>query len=73
MSSSDLWAYLPLLIILIYVTLAALALLLLYGIIRVAVARGMRDHQRWLEQTGRVAGPGAGPATSYTPDGPRRF
>lgn len=27
-----------------------LALLLLYGIIRVAVARGMRDHYLWLEK-----------------------
>ena len=28
----------------------ALALLLLYGVVRVAVARGMRDHHRWLEK-----------------------
>ena len=28
----------------------AAALLLLYGVIRVAVARGMRDHHKWLEK-----------------------
>lgn len=72
MSSSDLWAYLPLLGILFYLILVALALLLLYGIIRVAVARGMRDHQQWLEHTGRVGGPGAGPAVAH-PDDSRRF
>jgi hypothetical protein len=29
---------------------ACLTLLVLYGIIRVAVARGMRDHHLWLEK-----------------------
>lgn len=70
MSSSGLWAYLPLIGILFYLALAALALLL-NGVIRAAVTRGMRDHQQWLERTGRASGPGAGPA-SYTPDAPHR-
>ncbi len=29
---------------------ACIALLLLYGVIRVAVARGLRDHYLWLER-----------------------
>ena len=40
---------------------ACLALLLLYGIIRVAVARGMRDHFLWLEKN-RPAGRQTPPA-----------
>jgi len=36
--------------LLIPVLAGAVSLLLLYGIIRVAVARGMRDHQLWMEK-----------------------
>ncbi len=72
MASSDFWVYLPLIGIAFYLALAALALLLLYGVIRVAVARGMRDHQQWLERTGRASTPDTGPA-SYTPGAARRF
>lgn len=32
------------------VMIGAVTLLLLYGIIRVAVARGLRDHQLWMEK-----------------------
>lgn len=35
-----------------------LLLLLLYGVIRVAVARGMRDHYEWVEKN-RPNGPNA--------------
>jgi len=43
------WWYL-LFPILIYAIGVALALLLLYCVIRVAVARGLRDHQLWMER-----------------------
>lgn len=43
------WWYL-LLPILLYVVGVAIILLLLYGVIRVGVARGMRDHQLWMER-----------------------
>ncbi|WP_403021006.1 hypothetical protein [Salinibacterium sp. GXW1014] len=33
-----------------WVVVPAMALLLLYGVIRVAVARGLRDHQLWMEK-----------------------
>jgi len=36
--------------ILLYVVGVAITLLLLYGVIRVGVARGMRDHQLWMER-----------------------
>ena len=36
--------------ILVPVVGTCVALLLLYGVIRVAVARGMRDHYRWMER-----------------------
>lgn len=34
----------------LYVVGVAITLLLLYGVIRVGVARGMRDHQLWMER-----------------------
>ncbi|TFB58966.1 hypothetical protein [Cryobacterium sp. Sr3] len=51
----DLVAMTSLYVLLFSVVGACLALLLLYGIIRVAVARGMRDHYLWLEKN-RPAG-----------------
>ena len=36
--------------VLLYVVGVALALLLLYSVIRVGVARGLRDHQLWMER-----------------------
>lgn len=36
--------------VVIYIVGVAIALLLLYGVIRVGVARGMRDHQLWMER-----------------------
>ena len=36
--------------VLIPTMITIVAMLLLYGIIRVAVARGLRDHQLWLEK-----------------------
>jgi len=38
------------LIILGWVIAITTALLLLYGVIRVAVGRGLRDHQKWMEK-----------------------
>jgi hypothetical protein len=46
--------------ILFYVVGVAIALLLLYAVIRVGVSRGMRDHQRWMERNRPQAPP-------YTP------
>ncbi len=43
------WYYL-LLPFLLSVLGAALALLLLYYVIRAAIARGLRDHQLWMER-----------------------
>lgn len=31
------------------------ALLLIYGVVRVAVSRGLRDHHHWLEKNRRAA------------------
>lgn len=36
--------------IIAYIVVPCLALLILYAIIRIAVARGLRDHQRWMEK-----------------------
>lgn len=36
--------------IIVWVVLPCLALLLLYSLIRTAVARGLRDHQLWMEK-----------------------
>ncbi|MDQ1543656.1 MAG: hypothetical protein QOK08_1294 [Actinomycetota bacterium] len=36
--------------IIVWVVLPCLVLLLLYCVIRVAVARGLRDHQLWMEK-----------------------
>ena len=36
--------------LLIPILISIVSLLLLYGIVRVAVARGMRDHQLWMEK-----------------------
>ena len=36
--------------ILVPALIAIVSLLLLYGIVRVAVARGLRDHQLWMEK-----------------------
>jgi len=36
--------------IIVYIVLPCLSLLIFYAIIRVAVSRGMRDHQRWMEK-----------------------
>lgn len=36
--------------IIVWVVLPCLALLLLYSLIRTAVARGLRDHQLWTEK-----------------------
>tara|TARA_B100000519_G_C14225774_1_gene429921 strand:- start:1548 stop:1769 length:222 start_codon:yes stop_codon:yes gene_type:complete len=33
-----------------YVVVSVALALLLYGVVRVAVARGIRDHHRWLEK-----------------------
>lgn len=46
----DSFGWLLLYPMLIYVIGIALALLLLYCVIRVAVARGLRDHQLWMER-----------------------
>jgi uncharacterized membrane protein len=46
--------------ILLYLVGIAITLLLLYGVIRVGVARGMRDHQLWMERNRPQAPP-------YTP------
>jgi uncharacterized membrane protein len=47
--------------ILVAVIPTVIALLLLYGVVRVAVARGLRDHQLWMEKNR----PTAGPPTEY--------
>ena len=52
--------------ILLYVVGVAISLLLLYGVIRVGVSRGMRDHYQWVERT-RPTRP------AFDPEGPRRF
>ena len=52
--------------ILLYLVGLAIALLLLYGVIRVGVSRGMRDHYQWVERTRPVR-------PEYDPEGPRRF
>jgi len=52
--------------ILLWIVGTAIALLLLYGVVRVAVARGLRDHQLWMERM-RPQGP------AYGPDTPRQF
>ena len=52
--------------ILMYLVGVAIVLLLLYGVIRVGVARGMRDHHQWLERN-RPQGPSLGEGA------PRRF
>jgi len=36
--------------LLVPVLVSIVSLLLLYGVVRVAVARGMRDHQLWMEK-----------------------
>jgi hypothetical protein len=36
--------------IIVWIVLPCLALLLLYLIIRTAIARGLRDHQLWMEK-----------------------
>lgn len=36
--------------IILSVVVPCIALLLLYGVIRVGVARGLRDHQQWMEK-----------------------
>jgi uncharacterized membrane protein len=36
--------------ILIPILASCIGLLLLYGVVRVAVARGLRDHQLWMEK-----------------------
>ncbi|AYF98652.1 hypothetical protein D7I47_10550 [Protaetiibacter intestinalis] len=61
--SSWTWMLLPLLA---YVIGIAIALLLLYAVIRVGVARGLRDHQLWMERN-RPQGP------NFDPNGTRRF
>jgi uncharacterized membrane protein len=38
------------------IVLGCVGLLLLYGIVRVAVARGMRDHQLWMEKNRPASG-----------------
>lgn len=52
--------------ILLWLVGVAIVLLLLYGVIRVGVARGLRDHQLWMERM-RPQGP------TYGSDTPRRF
>ena len=59
------WTYL-LIPILLYLVGAAITLLLLYGVIRVGVSRGMRDHQHWLDRMQPQR-------PQYDPEGPRRF
>ena len=36
--------------LILWVVLPCIALLLLYSVIRTAVARGLRDHQKWMEK-----------------------
>ena len=36
--------------VIVPVLISILALLLIYGVVRVAVARGLRDHQLWMER-----------------------
>ncbi|MCW4386252.1 hypothetical protein OH146_10760 [Salinibacterium sp. SYSU T00001] len=36
--------------IVVWVVVPALTLLLLYGVIRIGVARALRDHQLWMEK-----------------------
>ena len=50
----------PLAITSLYLLLAwiisgSAALLLIYGVVRVAVSRGLRDHHNWLEKNRRAA------------------
>ena len=35
---------------LVPILISIVSLLLLYGVVRVAVARGLRDHQLWMER-----------------------
>jgi hypothetical protein len=44
-------------VIILWVVLPCLALLLLYSVVRIAVARGLRDHQLWMEENRPVIGP----------------
>jgi len=52
----DAFSALGTLAILVWIVVPCLVLLLLYGVIRVAVARGLRDHQRWMEKHRPQAG-----------------
>ncbi|TFD86469.1 hypothetical protein E3T61_16305 [Cryobacterium lactosi] len=36
--------------LILWVIVPAVGLLLLYGVVRVAVSRGLRDHQKWMEK-----------------------
>jgi uncharacterized membrane protein len=45
-------------------------LLLLYGVVRVAVSRGLRDHQKWMEKNRPVAPPQS--TAGYFPNPPER-
>ena len=54
--------------IVIYIVGIAIMLLLLYGVIRVGVARGLRDHQLWMERMRPQT-----PAAPYDPEAPRRY
>lgn len=49
------------LIVLVYLIIAAVVALLAYVVIRSAIRDGLRSHRLWLEQTGRARG-AAGPA-----------
>ena len=53
--------------ILLYLVGVAISLLLLYGVIRVGVSRGMRDHYQWVERMRPAR------AEFGDPNAPRRF
>ncbi|WP_308467461.1 hypothetical protein [Rathayibacter soli] len=48
--SMDIFQNLAMVAIILWVVLPCLTLLLLYSIIRIAVARGLRDHQKSMEK-----------------------
>ena len=42
--------------IIVWVVVPCTALLVLYSVIRTAVARGLRDHQKWMEKNRSLGG-----------------
>lgn len=60
----DAWAWMPILAIVVYLGIVIVGIYIAYRIIRLAVSRGMRDHQMWMEKYRPDAPPfSSGPGT----------